>query len=391
MRILIVTCVDPTNFQSGIGLIVGNILKSLSKVSGINLSVIVVSGEKREGIVERVVALGQNRNINVLGPIFRVGVPGIVRRSILGAAILPEEEKVLEMVAHHSKLHDVAIWFGSGWDPLSKKMPGACACPVIHYMIDSIAKFEQNRPLSLTRWMRSLIASNQERKILNSGFAKTIYVSESDANMGKHLVSRKRASDISVIPNGVDVEKFSVRNRSLNIRPEVPVLLFTGVMEYLPNVDAAITLVRKVLPNLKHTVNVRIVGMRPAPQVLALGATLGVIVTGAVEDIVAEYQKADLFVVPMMSGTGFKNKIIEAMSCGLPVVSTAHALGGFPSLPPGVIVANTWETMATEIDCLLDNNVRLVDMGRDASRYVMENYTWDKSAAKLLQLISCFV
>ena len=114
-------------------------------------------------------------------------------------------------------------------------------------------------------------------------------------------------------------------------RPVPGRIVFTGAMNYPPNIVAADFLARLLLPRVRTVrpdTQLVIVGREPDPRVLGLAALDGVDVTGAVDDIRPWLQSAQVFVCPMLSGTGIKNKLLEAMASGLPCVATPLALQG---------------------------------------------------------------
>lgn len=130
------------------------------------------------------------------------------------------------------------------------------------------------------------------------------------------------------LPNGVDCEYFDGGGEPGGGRG----LLFTGVMDYEPNVDAMLFFIRAVLPRIRtelpETV-LTIAGRNPAPALVAAAAgNPGVRLTGAVEDMRPYFREAAVYVAPMVSGAGLKNKILEAWAMAKPVVATSIACSG---------------------------------------------------------------
>lgn len=133
----------------------------------------------------------------------------------------------------------------------------------------------------------------------------------------------------AVIPNGVDVERYSPDS---GVKPALPIrtLLFIGTMDFRPNVDAVTWFVRRVLPSVRSVlpeVHLVIAGREPTAEVQALGGE-GVTVAGSVPDDQALFRSADLFVLPMRFGGGSRLKLLQAFACGLPVVSTRLGASG---------------------------------------------------------------
>ena len=152
-------------------------------------------------------------------------------------------------------------------------------------------------------------------------FRRVVVVSESDAEA---LVDLDPGLAVAVVPNGVDTEELAPN-------PEVPaeegLVVFTGAMHWAPNVEAAHFLVRRVLPLLRERrpgARLAIVGRNPRPDVAELAAIENVEVTGGVPDIRPWLWRAQAFACPMVSGTGIKNKLLEA-SPAAPPASRRHS------------------------------------------------------------------
>jgi glycosyltransferase involved in cell wall biosynthesis len=135
------------------------------------------------------------------------------------------------------------------------------------------------------------------------------------------------AKNIHVVPNGVQLGAEPDPAR----RSTQPEVIFTGVMSYPPNIDAAGYFARSIWPRVRDAVPdavFRIVGRSPAPEVLALGKLERVEIVGEVDDLRDELERAWVAVAPMRVGVGIKNKVLEAWAAGAPVVMTSLATNG---------------------------------------------------------------
>jgi polysaccharide biosynthesis protein PslH len=187
---------------------------------------------------------------------------------------------------------------------------------------------------------------------------------------------------VSVVPNGVDVEAFRPSSADRAARHRV---VFTGSMAYVPNVTAARFLALQVLPRLRRQLpdaTLVIVGRDPTPAVTALGGAPGVTVTGEVPDIRPWLTGSQVFAAPMSTGTGIKNKVLEAMACGVPCVVSPLALQGIAATNgQDVLVAepHAAEFAAALVRVLRDD--RLASrLGRRARAHVVDNHSWDAAA-----------
>ena len=181
------------------------------------------------------------------------------------------------------------------------------------------------------RWVQRMTESRETarmRRFESRAYAAAdavVVVSEDDAAVLRRLDPR---IDPVVVTNGVDLGHFA--RPPGQERQGRHVVLLTGAMHYPPNVDAARFLVQEVLPELQRkvgTASVVIAGRYPAPAVQALAGP-HVEVTGTVPDLRPYLWAADAYVCPMRTGTGVKNKLLEALAAGCPSVVTTRAAAG---------------------------------------------------------------
>ncbi|HEX9015432.1 MAG TPA: glycosyltransferase, partial [Chloroflexota bacterium] len=208
-------------------------------------------------------------------------------------------------------------------------------------------------------------------------------VSQEDANALRRLGG---AAPVSVIPNGVDTEENCPTDGWTR---EPATVLFTGTMDYRPNVDAVRWFASDVLPLVaarRPEIRFEIVGRSPSPAVIKLAANPSVVVTGAVADVAPYFARATLFVVPMRMGGGVRLKLLEALACGVPVVSTAMGAEG-TGLRAGehFLEANRPGAFARAVVDLIDDDVlrnRICVAGREA---VVRLFDWSRIAPRLLE------
>ena len=159
-------------------------------------------------------------------------------------------------------------------------------------------------------------------------FDHVIAVSEEDAEV---MRDRYAAPSVSSVPTGVDVEYFTPADRTIRNPNE---LVFTGSMDWMPNDDAMIWFLHEILPKVREKmpeVVVTVVGREPSERLRLQASRIGgVEVTGRVPDVRPYLERAAAFIVPMRVGGGTRLKIFEAMSMGLPVISTA--IGAEPKI-----------------------------------------------------------
>jgi sugar transferase (PEP-CTERM/EpsH1 system associated) len=196
-----------------------------------------------------------------------------------------------------------------------------------------------------------------------------------------------------VVPNGVDTEFF--RPLGSSKCDQNPTLLYTGRMDYLPNVDAVTWFCREVLPRIQRaypSVHFHIVGRSPTPEVQALGKLPGVMIVGEVPDVRPYYALATIFVVPLRLGAGTRLKILEAMAMATPVISTTLGCEGL-DVEPGkdLIIADTVEEMEVQITHLLENSVFRDKIGQRARLTVKQKYDWQNIVRMQEEAYECAI
>ena len=226
----------------------------------------------------------------------------------------------------------------------------------------------------------------KESKYLRDYEAKVFYdfdlctiISEQD----RDYIKNPYGDQIKVVPNGVDTNTFSFEEKP---KAEVD-LLFVGNMSYYPNVKAAEYLVQKIDAILKtkgKKLKINIAGANPSPQVQALAGE-NVEVSGWVDDIVATYHSARIFVAPLFHGSGLQNKILEAMASGVPVITTTQTNNAIKASPgEELILADDAESFVLAIERLLEDEAYFMELRMKARKFVEQNYSWDVFVKVLL-------
>jgi glycosyltransferase involved in cell wall biosynthesis len=169
-------------------------------------------------------------------------------------------------------------------------------------------------------------------------------------------------------------------------------VIFTGILDYGPNTDAARFLARQVWPRVRDVrpdARLRIAGRRPPAGVRDLADPPFVTVHADIDDMRGALQHAWLAVAPMRQGWGVKNKVLEAWAAGRAVVMTPRAVNGLP-LPPGhaALVASSAPELATRILELLDDLPRLKCLGETAHAFTRAHLTWPLMAFRVSETLA---
>jgi glycosyltransferase involved in cell wall biosynthesis len=198
--------------------------------------------------------------------------------------------------------------------------------------------------------------------------------------------------EITVIPNGVDLDSFP--NRTID--PGGHRLVFIGAMDNLANIDAVCFFSNEVLPEIQKRypdTTFDIVGSRPAPEIVALKEKPGITVTGRVPSMVEYLHRATVCVVPMRTGFGIKNKTLEAMASGIPVVGSNRGLEGLmvdnARIPLRALRANEPSEYVTAISQLFDNPQLRAELSNNARNLIETEFTWE-NAGKCYEEVCLF-
>lgn len=234
---------------------------------------------------------------------------------------------------------------------------------------------------SLVQW-RKLRA--YEAAILRASDA-VVAVSEADAAALRSLAP---GVDIAVVPNGIDLDAY---RPAPDPGPAGGSLVFTGKMDYRPNIDAALWFGQEVLPLITARApqaRFQIVGMNPHPRLDALRANPAIEITGAVDDTRPYIEQGAIYVIPMRVGGGTRFKALEAMALARPIVSTALGVEGFPVAGGReLLLGDSSEAFAAAVLRLLDGSAAGLELrgrlGRAARAFVENAYGWDAITPRL--------
>lgn len=232
-------------------------------------------------------------------------------------------------------------------------------------------------------WWRSTLSFARYERWLMRSVAAVVVVGEKDAQTMARLAGGRSPH---VVPNGVDVLEDPMRAEH-----DRPTVVFTGVMEYPPNVDAVCSFAAGVWPRVRERIpDARFVigGRRPNAEVLALAEKPGIEVVADLPDMKAFLNQAWVAVAPMRQGAGIKNKVLEAWSVGVPTVLTSIATNGLALEPGGSawVVDGEERWVDTLVDLLCDDAKRraLGERMRDRAR---EQHGWGQAASGLVELL----
>jgi polysaccharide biosynthesis protein PslH len=237
------------------------------------------------------------------------------------------------------------------------------------------------------RWLYRLEAHRLRRYERTTARDATVsvFVTEAEARCFRSIAPE---ATIAVIPNGVDTEYF---HGPTAVKNSAPTVIFTGALDYLPNIDAVRYFSDAILPHVRRYVpEVRfvVVGRRPGRPLRRLAERPGISIVGDVPDIRQYLSAAHVAVAPLRIACGIPNKVLEAMAMGLPVVTTPATA---PAIEADVdmhwFVERSAERFGIRVAQLLRDADQRMRVGIEARRLVKTRYSWMAALGRLEGLI----
>ena len=249
---------------------------------------------------------------------------------------------------------------------------------------------ESGFPRSLLYRREAALLSAEEVRLARSADT-TLLISEKEADILRARRGAERA-DIRALGNGVDTDFFdpAATDPHPALAGEGHHLVFTGQMDYPPNIAAVERFARRILPNIRERLAAQfhIVGRAPTPEVVKLAEIEGVTVWGEVPDVRPFLRSADAVVAPLLLARGVQNKVLEAMAMVCPVLASEEAATGIDATD-----GQHWRICRDDqaFECaildLASDSKRAKDMGRAARRFVVENMSWEAVEAGLADIL----
>jgi sugar transferase (PEP-CTERM/EpsH1 system associated) len=214
----------------------------------------------------------------------------------------------------------------------------------------------------------------------------SLFVSEAEAGLFRRHTSADR---VHAVENGIDTMHFDPSADFERVDAGPALIVFTGQMDYRPNVEAVTWFAEAILPRVRAAhpeARFAIVGRNPTDAVKALGKHEGVVVTGEVADVRGWLAAAAVVAAPLKLARGIQNKVLEAMAMARPVVASAAAAEGIDHNGT-IAVGATAEDIAEAVTLLLADRQNAAELGLDARARVMARYGWDARLAPLDDLL----
>ncbi len=372
-----------------------HVLKRLANIAPVHVATFADDqGDEAAKIALEQVAV-TSRVIDRSKPLVRAGIEGVLRGKPVSVTAF-RDAGLAEYINMTLKTRDIsAIYVFSG--QMGQYVPADWKGRLIVDFVDvDSAKFEAySREGNLAmRWVNAregrLLKAEEAR--LSARADASLFVSHEEAALFSSRI--KGATNVLALGNGIDTQAFD----PFACQPEPqlaaftgPKLIFTGQMDYPPNIAAVQRAAHRLMPRIRAVLpdaSLHIVGRNPTAEVLALDGVAGCRVWGRVDNIASWLRGADLALVPLEIARGVQNKVLEAMAMALPVVVSTGAATGIGAEPGrDFVVCDDDDALVRKVIALLRDPHKAKTMGLAARRFMQDGRSWEAVLSTLPTLM----
>ncbi|WP_417463528.1 TIGR03087 family PEP-CTERM/XrtA system glycosyltransferase [Kordiimonas sp.] len=247
-------------------------------------------------------------------------------------------------------------------------------------------------PLSWLYRREAQVLSDYEREITAATDA-TLFVSEDEAAVFRKTLNASLSAKVRAVSNGVNLSHFDPQRFEAAKAEGGPLkVIFTGAMDYAPNVEAAEWFTRSIWPRVRAkypNAEFLIAGGPKVPEVVVLERAEGVRVLGYVDDMAETIASADVVVAPLLTARGIQNKVLEGMAMAKPVVATPAAHEGIAATAGDhLLVAANEDEFARALDELLTSKDKRETVGNAARAFIEDHHSWASCLSILDKVIA---
>lgn len=276
---------------------------------------------------------------------------------------------------------------------MAQYVPADFGGPVLMDFVDvdsakfaTYAELDKRQPLHWVHRREARVLGAYEVAVARRVDA-SLFVSEAEAALFRKQ-SELDVNKVRAVENGIDTARFDPAIQLDAVGQGTgPLVVFTGQMDYRPNIDAVRWFANEILPLIRQRhplARFAIVGRAPTDEVRALEKLPGVTVTGEVPDVRPWLAAADAVVAPLLLARGVQNKLLEAMAMARPVVASIAAATGIDAAPgEHLLVADNATGIAEAVCALFDERSVAATMGQAARARMIARYGWEARLASL--------
>lgn len=375
----------------------------LKRIAGLAPVHVATFADDERDIAEEVelAALVQSyRLVRRVKPLLLAGIQSLFSRqpASLPAFHNPEIADYVAKILRERPIATIYVFSGQMGQYVPSDFTGKVVCDFVD--VDS-AKFEAyaDRSKGFKHWVNAreakLLGAEEARLARRSDISLLVSAEEAALFCARLTPEDLATSDVRALKNGIDSRFFdpaTVKPEPRLLECDGPRLIFTGQMDYAPNIEAALRVADRLLPLIRQTMpkaTFHVVGRNPSDDLCDRHGKGGVHVWGGVEDIRTWLAAADLALVPLEIARGVQNKVLEAMAMALPVVLTPAAacgIGGDDG--QHFAVADSDIDLADRATALLSHPRQGWALGQEARRFVVEELSWQATLGPLAGMLS---
>jgi polysaccharide biosynthesis protein PslH len=254
---------------------------------------------------------------------------------------------------------------------------------MLQRVIYNIERRELRRlPAALYSWIQAGRIKRFERRMCRLVHA-VIAVSQEDADALRVFREDRK---VYIVPSGISVNDYTTGEAPCTVGKHT--LVFTGKMDYRPNVDAMLWFTETILPRIQQVirdVSLVIVGQQPHPRLQPLRKNPAVTLTGWVDSVQPYLRGAAVYIAPLRMGSGTRLKLLEAMASHCAIVATTIAAAGLSDeAKAAMLIADDENTFAQRVIDLLRDEAQRAELGERACQMVRKHYDWSVLIPRLL-------
>ncbi len=376
-----------------------HVLKRLARIAPVHVATFADDDADAAEEVELAIAARSYTLVRRAKPLALAGLQALVTGKPISLTAF-HDPQIAEFVAETLRQRRIgAIYVFSG--QMAQYVPADFPGRVIVDFVDvDSAKFDAyaaggKAPMCWINAREGRLLRAEEGRIAARADASLLVTADEAALFAARLDPAARAAaQVCAVGNGIDVAVFNPA--SVTPAPELaglagPPLIFTGQMDYPPNVAAVVRAATRIMPLIRRAlpdVTFHVVGRKPTAEVMALGGVNGCKIWGRVDDIRPWLRGAELALIPLEIARGVQNKVLEAMAMALPVVATTAAASGITAVNGRhFALADSDADLARTVIALLNDRPRARAKGLAARRLVEETHNWQAVLAGLADLI----
>ncbi|MEO9745778.1 TIGR03087 family PEP-CTERM/XrtA system glycosyltransferase [Parasphingorhabdus sp.] len=360
-----------------------HILRHLSRMAPVHLACFADDAAEAEELHEVRGKLASRAIVIREKPVWMAGIEALVRGLPVSLTSFASDQiqAFVDKTVRDRNISCIFVFSGQ----MAQYIPASFAGRVVMDFVDvDSAKFENyaasgSGPMKWIHHREGRLLRKFEHDVaMDADFS--LFVSDAEAELFRNRLGQK-PENIRSLGNGIDFAYYDPEAvHAVERNADTPMLLFTGQMDYLPNVEAvrsfsndAMPIIRKTHPHAEFV----IVGRAPTAEVMKLDGRNGTKIVGRVDDIRQWLAAADVVVAPLRIARGIQNKVLEAMAMNKPVVASSAAAQGIQaSHDEHFIVAETVQDEARAVADLLNDSVRADTLGGAAGKLMRTRYRW---------------